>query len=402
MLQSFISYFQFGNRFCGVEHASVNGNETIYVTILKKVKKELVVDDSFSEKSIKQALEKLPKSQHIFLVVNNDQVLTKVVDSREGEDLSLVNTAFPNINISDFYYEIIKQNTKSFISICRKSYVDNLVSEYLKNGYYIINFSLGNSILSTTINYIEATTITTSNALIVKTSHEIESIDFVDIVENNRYDINGLETSNHHVLSLSSALTSVLGNYNTIVNYEDEKEDLKNTFKQSRFFSQFLKIGLIFILGALLINFFFFNYYYGEVELLNQTSQQNQTTKTKIIKLKEDVSKVEKMTNDMLKSSTSKSSFYMDAIVNSLPESILLAQINYQPLEKSIKPKKAIVLENSVIIVSGVSNDSELYSNWIINLENKAWIDKVEVEKYSDSYRGKSEFSIKIHIGDDK
>ena len=134
------------------------------------------------------------------------------------------------------------------------------------------------------------------------------------------------------------------------------------------------------------------------MQTLNGTSQINQTSKNEILKLSEDVNKAQKTTEDILKSSTSKSTFYINAIVNSLPESILLSEINYQPLEKRIKDDKPIELNLNTIIVSGESNNSTQYSQWITLLENMNWIDKVTVESYNDSKTSASNFSIKINI----
>jgi len=77
MFQGLISYFQFGNRFCGVEH-TLNGDQSIlYTTLLKKNKKAVDIEACFSSKTVKEIADKLPKSQHVFLVINDDQVLTK-------------------------------------------------------------------------------------------------------------------------------------------------------------------------------------------------------------------------------------------------------------------------------------------------------------------------------------
>ena len=397
MFQHFLSYLQFGTRFCGVEHTLKGDQNVLYATVLKKTKKEVTIDTCFSSKDIKEAAGKLPKKQHVFIVVNTEQVLTKSLKGEPSEGLHLVNKAFPNIDVSAFYYEIIQQGSKCFISICRKVYVDGLLNEYHDNNIHVLSFSLGNLMVSNSVPFIEKSSILTSNALITTRNSLIETIDFIEDHKEENYNVNGLEVSSLYLLSLSGALTSILNGYNPTISFQEKKNELINAFKQIRFFDQFSKVGLIFILSLLLVNFLFFNFYFKKVDVLHETSQLNLTSKERIIKLSESVNKAKKMTDDMLKSSVSKSSFFVNALIHSLPESILLSEINYQPLNKNIKADKGIELQNNVITVIGTSNNSILYSEWIANLEYMDWVERVEVLDYSDS-KSISNLSIKISI----
>ncbi len=398
MLDFLKSYLFFRNRFCGVEHTLKDNQSILYTTVLKKTKKEVNIDVCFSSKSIEDTANKLPKNQHIFLVINNDQVLTKSLKYEQVNDVNLINKSFPNINISEFYFEIIHQNDNSFVSICRKDYVDTLINKYKKKGFSVISFSLGSNTLSNTVSYIDDTFVFTSNASITTQNNYIKTIDYTETNKEEYYNINGLNVSNAYLLGFSGALSQIIGNYDSSTNYRDNTNSLLNTYKQLRFFNLFLRFGLVFILSVLLVNFLFFNFYYNQVQILNDTSQINQTTKSSIIKLDESVNKVKKTAHDLLNSRASKSSFYIDAIINSLPNSILLSEINYQPLKKTIKPDKPIENNKSTIMVSGESNDSSRYSEWITRLENIGWVKSVTVETYNDSKTSSSNFSIKIHI----
>ena len=401
MFELFISYLQFGKYYCGIEHTLLNNEVIIYTTILKKKKKEVVLSSLFSSKSIEEGSKKLSKKQHILLIINNEHVLTKILENETLDSIKLVNTAFPNINLAEFYFEIIQQSSKYFISICRKSYVDSIIESYSNLGVYVVNFSLGNSLVSNVISYIDNSSVSTSNALITCHNNFIEAIDLIQNINEVHYNINGLNTPNYNLLSLSGALSRVLNNYNPFISFQEKRDKLVNEFTQIRFFSQFLNFGLVFILGLLIVNFLLFNFYFNEVNTLNETSQLNQKTKNKILKLDKKVSKAQKMTDDMLKSNSSKSSFYVNAIINSLPESILLSEINYQPLAKNIKKDKAIAIHQNNIVVSGTSNNSSIYSDWITFLEGLNWVNKVEVENYNDS-KYSSNFSIKIRLANDE
>lgn len=395
------TYLQFGNRFCGIEHASENGQDKLHVTLLKKAKKEVDVENSFNTTTVELLTEQLPKNQHAVLIINNESVLTKKIKSDQTDDLKLVHKAFPNIKLEDFYYEVLIQKSIHFVSICRKDYVDKLITQYKTHGISIINISLGSISAFSICGFINSKTILTSNTLISIQDNDIVDIEKVSNLEQKEYDVNGIKVSNRQLISFSGALTSILNNHQSHTNFEAYKKLLINNYKQSRFFSQFLKFGLVFLLGLLLINFFFFNHYFNSVNTLQQTSQINQTTKNKVLELNEKVTKTQKMVDDMLKSRTSKSSYYVNAIVQSLPTTILLSELNYQPLKKRIKAEQHIQNNINTILISGASTSSASFSKWIGGLDSANWIHKVEILSYEDISKSKSNFNIKLDITDD-
>lgn len=400
MLNKLQTYLLYGNRFCGLEHTSKGEGESIIVSVVKQSKKELNQEFTFELNSIKDVSEKLTKNQHTFLVINNQNVLSKITHSEQSDAQKLVYKSFPNINIEDFYFEVLSENQIHFISICRKDYVDAIIQEYSKQKVLITSISLGNSIISTIKSFIKEQDIFTSNALVSIEDGYIKSIDKT-LTENKFYEINGLRVSNCEVLSFSGAIQSVLKNNYTTANLAVKHHVLLNEFKQVRFFSQFLKFSGVFILGILLINFLFFNHYFNEVNELQEVTSINESAKQRIIVLNESVSKKQKLANDLLKSNGSRSSFYVNSIMNSLPETIQLSDYEYQPLIKRIKLEKPITLDAKVITVSGRSNDSKLFSNWIVELEEINWINKVDIINYGLALNLVPDFEIRINLVND-
>jgi hypothetical protein len=399
MLNKIWSYLQYGNRFCGIEHTS-NSNEPITVSLLRQSKKELNIESTCQIDSIKIISKKLSKNQHALLVVNNDNVLSKTIESDQKEALKLVYKAFPNISIEEFYFEIISESSTHFISICRKDYVDSLISNYSENKIHIINFSLGNNLISGIKTFIDKKEIQTSNSIVTFENQQIIGINKAN-VKNEIYNINGLKASNQELLSLSGALKTVLKNNITVTNYEDKRDHLLTEFKHIQFFNQFLKSAGLLILGILLINFFVFNHYFNQVNNLKQVSEINESTKQKIVTLNTLVSKKQKMVDDLLKSNGSKTSYLSNSIMKSLPETILLSEFNFQPLKKRIKKDKPIELDYFTILLSGSSTDSSLFSKWISHLEQMDWIKHVDIIDYGSSSNSVSDFKIKIALSDE-
>lgn len=400
MLDKIGTYLLYGSRFCGIEHTSENGEPQLYATLLKKQKQELELERISEAESVETLASELPKHQHVFLIINDQNVLSKAISSEQKEARQLVNMAFPNINLEAFFYEILYQGNQHYISICRKSYVNELIKTYTDYGLSIINLSLGNTLVSGVQTFIDSDTIHTSNAKIIVENGVIQAIENAESSELKNYDINGLNIKAEQLLSFSGALATVISEPNTLTNYDSDRLVLQNEFKQTRFFKQFLKFGLGLLLVLLLTNFFFFSHYFEKVGLLEETAQVNLKAKDNMLKLKTSVDKTKKMVDDMLKSDVSKSSFYTNAIVQSMPSTIVLTELNFHPLLKRIKAEQSIQINKNSIIVSGQSNASAAFSKWVSEMETLAWIQSIDIT-YNDLSRSTSEFSLTIHKAHD-
>lgn len=400
MIDKLTKYLTYGNRFCGVELTNENGQDVFYTSLLKQAKKELVEDNFFETNSIEEISENIPKHQHIFLTINTAKVLVKTVESEQKDHLKLVYKAFPNIDTESFYYEILSQGNIHFMALCRRDYIDVIISKFSESKLNVIDFSLGHSLAGILTSFAYQNVVYSSNSKIEITDTAIRTIEKQEPLYEH-YDFNGLKVSNQYLLSFTGAIQNVLKSDFSNTNFTSKKEQLFEEYKHTRFFYQFLKIGGIFILGLLLINFLFFNHYFNKVNELGQISELNQSTKAKIITLHKSVSKKEKMINDILKGITSKTSFYNDRIISDLPKSILLSDLEYQPMLKRINKEKPIEINKNIIRIAGTSNDSEVFSDWITQLEKLYWIDKIDIIDYGTESRSISDFQIKIALHDD-
>ena len=402
MIEQLTAYLKFGNRFYSVEHTQLNGKECFYGVVLKKKKKQLDLETSFEANSLDDLKTHISKGKAISLVINTNAVLTKQVKGKTNESLKLVYMAFPNIKVEDFYFETLSHGDHHFVSICRKAYVDELLNSYNSKGFTIIDFTLGNLISATFTSFIDVEELQTSNANItIKDQHIIKITPHNSEIEST-YNINGLDIKNVQLLSFASALSSIINDQTIQSSFDATKKELSTIYNQKQFASQFLKIGLSVLFAVLLINFLFFNHYYNEVNTLKETAQVLESSKNKMIHLNEKVQKTEKMVTDVLKSSSSKSSFYVNAIINDLPEHILLKTLNYQPVLKRIKEDKAIENQKNTIIISGQTYQRILFSQWITQLEGKSWVNSVHILNFEDTSSASSSFTIQLQMNDTK
>lgn len=398
MLEKLKTYLLFGNTYCGIEH---HGKSVIEAILLEKKKSSLEISNSVKADSIEEISKKLPKKQHVFLVINNNEVLSKHIESVTKDSKQLLYNAFPSVSVNEFYYEINTTQNNHMVSICRKSFIDQLIQTYEAHNINIIGFSLGNSITAIINDFIDTNSYYTSNASLEKENDVITAVEFMEYVPEESYNINGLEVQNTQLLSFAGALSYILKTQNTTVNFEAKATSLIQNFKEKRFFTQFFMVGLGFILTILLVNFFVFNSYFHEVEIMKETSQVNVMQKDKLLKLKATTDEKQKTVDDILKNATSKSSYYIDNVALSLPNTIQLSALNYQPVTKRIKKDKPVLLQENVILISGISTDSDSFSNWIQTLENFNWVSGVTVMINGTSAKNNTDFSLKINLTDE-
>ena len=75
----------------------------------------------------------------------------------------------------------------------------------------------------------------------------------------------------------------------------------------------------------------------------------------------------------------------------------MLSEIKYQPLAKPVRENKPILLEDGVLLVSGISKDVNDFSFWIEELEKYEWVTSAETLDYD--YAGKTTSTFLIEIG---
>lgn len=397
MLQNLKTYTLYGSSFTGLELTNKESLDVVTGIILKRQKKELNKSNSFEENSIDDISKHLKKEQPIWLCINNRQVLAKKVESSQSNSTQLVHSAFPNIDINDFFYDIMALQQGYLVHICRKNYVNELLEKFQEQKACIVGVSLGNSPMEAITPYLDQDEVETTNYQIKTINKSISEVIKRNEEVLKEYQINGLQVSNKQVLSLAVVLQSLLDAGNRITNLIDLSTVLTTNFEQKRFFDQFLKVSGLVILSLLLVNFMFFNHYFNKANDLRQISQMNESSKSKVVSLNESVSKKEKMVSDMLNSGSSKTSWYINQIVKTLPPTILLQEWNYQPLSKRIKENQDILVENGLLTVTGISQDSKVFSQWIEQLEQMGWIKQVMTEYGSETSKS-SHFNLDISL----
>lgn len=393
----FTQFFKYGNIFSGVEHSFNISKEPVFnILSLKKEKKELGIVNKAQFFNQEDVFSFLDTEKHVFLTINNEQVLTKKSAFYDENPLNIVKQTFQNINNNDFYYQVDGDNQNSFVTICRRKYIDDLISEYSKRGIAVIGFALGNSIVKNISPYINKDVFYTSNAKIALEKGSIDSIE--SEFESSDYIINGLEVSNNDIVSLSGILYGYLQNGDTQIGFKDKIEELKKDFLDKRIF----KVGLNFSLGLLLVlllgNFMLFSSYSSKIKGLSDVLSVDENQKIQVTRLKENIATKETLIKDLNNVLQSNISKRIDEIAVSVPLTILLEELSYQPLKSTVRFDKKMLFNKQNILVKGVTKKDTDFSLWTTALGEKNWIKEIIFQDLSKGKKGHSTFEFLIKL----
>ncbi len=385
----------FGNAYSAVEHSfDAEGREEFHFLRLSKKKNELIIIEEKSFNSFEKLLEYLSsKSQdHLVLVINNNQVLSKFIPVLESNEEIVFKSAYPTLTRNDFHSQIEYSKSNSFISITRKDYLNKLIKQYSESKIDVLDVFLGNLSVTSIIEFLDENDFYSSNSRISISDSALEVITRKQFSEN-LYNINGLKVQNTHLLSFGAVIGFYIKN---TIHYSDE---YFKSFKEKKKFNFGYKLALGTLFVLVLSNFLIFNSYNKKVNNLQQELEIKEGARSKLKEISLSLTKKRKLFSELKNSSLFSVSKFTDQIVANIPESIVLNEINYQPLKGTIKKYKEVKFRVNEIEVKGVLNNYDDFTRWIDDLERKDWVlQLLELVTEKEKRKIGSSFHILIRI----
>lgn len=386
-----------GNQFVGIELFSLNGEEAIAQVFVQKKKGELYIENKEMRGDYDHFKIKAEKGNPVFLTINNSQIIQKEIEGVENNDSKLLYKAFPNLKVDDFLYEIWRIETSTVVCICRKNYIEELLKKFGEREISISGITLGVCGISSIKDFVVESKINTNNQSLYFENDTL----ILNPIENNivkTYDINGLDVENTYLLSFTSVLQNLLNSNKTTGTIKIFNTELFSNFKQNSFFRKGLKLMVYSLLVLLLVNFFFFNYYFKKANESSTTIVANKSLIEEIKSTKERVKNKEEKLGSNSGYSGVKNSFLINEIVKNIPNSVLLSELTYHPIEKKVKENEKIVFQNDIILISGTTNNPKELTLWFENLEKLNWIKESTILHFGKNEENQTIFTLKLNI----
>ncbi len=395
MLSKLISYWQFGSTYFSVEVTNSGKNEMVFIARAKKRNQEFTGFEYVEKSSLKEISNELGKNQHIFLTINTDKVLIKQIQDR-GNVNSILSKAFPGLNYSEFYYNILTTDKNSFVSVCRKDYIHDLIDTLKKEKIDVIGFELGFVTLSNLITSIDENSIETEKFQFTIENEQISKFEQKTKDSSTLYSIDKVEVPSKFIIALSGLINYVSQTNHLVSNYNETNNLLKQDHSQKNFFRKGTVIILGVLLVSLLINAIVFSSNFKKQQTLNEEFQLINNQQELFLLRKNELESKERLVDNILNKENSKSSFYINRIISVKPNTIIFNLIEYQPLEKAIHPDRIIEYNTNQIIIRGVSTSKVDFTAWIESLESEKWIGSALVNNYAQSSQNFSTFQLRL------
>lgn len=399
MLETLKRNIIYGTTYMAVEHLGSNTDAEIHCVTVQLKKGELEIRDSETLNNIEDFKQFANTPKHIHLVINNDQVLTRTIVSSSSNILSLVNEAFQGITLDDFYYDAIQLENQSLISICRKSYIDELIGLYDAIGIKVTSWSLGITPMAFYEGILSGDfALPAQDRSLLYVDGLLTSIDDPLETASNSYTIEGDEVPAKYLNALGAIFGLFRSNDRVKSNSDEAIAIEKDNFKQHRLYALGLPLAVGILLVIFLANFFMYNHYFTKVEELEAIGNTNLVQRDLLLRKDSLVDKKQRLFEDVIASSSSSSSYFLDKVAQQMPTSILLDRLVYHPLEKKMKPNKPLQVATNTIEIAGATRETNDLSIWIKHIENLDFVKNVSI-KQLDQKRSLSNFNITLSIG---
>lgn len=341
-------------------------------------------------------LKDISRGQAICIAINTKQVIIKEVETADPSDSKLMHLAFPNTELDSFYYEIWRLGSKSVIAIARKEYVSKIIEPYEKAKRHIVSVNLGVCSIAQLGSLISSGEISTSRQEISLNSNKIVS-QKIRTATSKRHTVNGIDIGDNFILGFSSVLGLLVEN-SSRGSITALRAELTERYYQESFFSGFVKLALCFLLAVFLANFLLFSNYFEKDRLASEKIQLSDSSLKQTQELNKRISVKEKIAKDVLSSSSSKMAEAINSIVSNMPASILLSEMNLQPLENKPKADELIGFKNGIIQISGMTVNNDSVTSWIERIERLKITEKVIISGYGKNEEGETIFSLEIKL----
>ena len=381
MFKKLLRYLTEGNTFFVLEICEIQDNELFCLQKIVLQKGELEVITTKTGNTLEAILPLVEKKKPLFIALNTAQVVKKSKQTASDERIeAMVLNAFPNLNLDNFYYQLFVHSGTAVISIAKRSYVATCIAQFKKSGIPPFYLSLGPGEMGS-ITGLAPDGIVASNFKLNWQNDPNTVFTPLSQLQTGHLQLGGLRLQQFQVLGFAQLL-SHFGSKRSISNLAECNTGLQNEARNTRIFDFGVKVTLGFFMLLLLTNFLAFNYYHTKNQELASNLASSQLQEQSLQELKKSAALKAERLEVLRHSKDSKTSLYLDELGKSVPQSVLLGSIEFQPLLLPLRSNKPITLRQGSLQISGVTHDKMAFTDWSDALESQSWVHQIEVVDY--------------------
>jgi hypothetical protein len=393
-------------KVAGVE--AILNQEGIVFNLLVLEKKKSLISIVSKEEGIKDSnelIKLIPKDTPVALCLNGRGIINrKIPDGTYKHDIEILSQVLPNAKVEDFYIQKIQSFNSIFISVIRKSTVDEVNSTFTSIGIPVISCSVGPFVLQSVLPFVttDIAKVSLGNLGIAINNKKI--VDFVPSIEVDNEEIK----IGDDILKVGLIIAYSVAIDLFIHPQANSIESASLKFQMSEFKNKLLfqKLGygfLGFFVFVLLVNYLFYSYYKGENARLSSISTSYLNTLDEVKKLEAKISEKEYFMKKAGWLTSPRTSFFSDEIASSIPASIKLSEIKVNPInDKLTKKERKDIFKSDTIIVAGECRNPTALNPWMNAMKEKEWVQSLSNINYSyDQKSGSGNFEIEIRINNE-
>ncbi len=363
----------------------------IYNAVLvEKRKQKLIITDQKQEMNADQLKVFIPRNCPVLINIEGWGVLVK--KATFNEDGELTGSLVPNAD--DFEVFTHRQDNSGFAAVIRKEHFTGILEQIKHFGFQIADISCGPFAIDSLIKLLNLEgNIIAGNWSLKISDGFIEDVKMLPEKQSVGYKLDDDIIYSPYLPSFAQIVQFYAGYYS--------EENLNFEFRKEISYKRLsVLIGwaaLLFLLGALLGNYFWFE---SLSKRYNAISSEYRLNETVLQKLK--IAETElKQTEDLIIKGglvgSSSFAFFSDRIASCLPNGITLTRMEILPLKGKMISGKEIQFFNQTIIIEGETYEVLLIDRWINTIKKEDWVKDVRLDSFfNDGDNEPSVFKITI------
>ena len=353
-------------------------------------------DSSFD--SIDALKKKLKTNTPVVLSLSGKGVISRVYSEElEGEEGVL--RVMPNINLADFYWNVTNTETQTFVGITRKNLVENILDDFIKSGFRVLDIFAGPVTINTSLLDREYDTVQLSAYKLTFEGENCLGVESTEHCENSNYGVGEKVISS----SLINALFVGIQYLSESLNREISDDYCGEVVKEEglkQLFDKAVIVMVLFYFVVLLGNFFIKDYYSVQFSELSSSMQFYLQKKATLDKLRGDLEYKKTLLFSSGIMEGNNITLYSDQIGKSVPSGVALTRMAIAPVKGGKRKKKEkLSYDKNSIVLEGATRNSKDFNQWVSTLKEYEWQDDIRITAYDRNPKsGWSDFRIEIDL----